>query len=298
MYPFSKQIIKPLLPILNKPILFHSIENLIKAGIINIGIVVRKNDRKFIKQSVEKNFDYNFDFIVQESPLGTGNAVQCVRPHLQTANMLIIAGDSLFPLDFIREICQVHQYDTNTITLAIEPMPFEQMQHCSTVDYRSGRVWEIREKPASREEILSEFNSAAFYVFTDTIFKALNNIKKSIRNEYELASAINLVIQQNERVGGSVVDQVYHLSNVNDLWRVNMELLENTKEKDTSGNLIGKAVDIHNTAKIQNSIIGDNSTIHEGIQLKNTVILPNSTINQDFSNSLVLANDSETFIHN
>ena len=138
---------------------------------------------------------------------------------------MIVAGDSLFPIDFISEICQVHRSEKNMITLALESMPFEQMQHSSTVDYHSGRIWEIREKPATREEVLSEFNSAAFYVFKDTIFNELNNIKKSIRNEYEIASAINLVIKQNKRVGGTIVDIVYHLSTVSDLWGINMGLI-------------------------------------------------------------------------
>ena len=298
MYPFSRQIIKPLLPILNKPILFYSIESLIKTGITKIGIVVRKKDKQYIKQSMEDYFDCNFDYITQEIPLGTGHAVLCVRSYLKTSNMLIIAGDSLFPQDFIKEICENHQNKANTITLALEKMPFEMMRHCSTVDYHSGRVWEIREKPKTKEEILSEYNSAAFYVFTHTIFDALKNIKKSIRNEYEIASAINLVIKQGKRVGGSIVNSVYHISNVNDLWRVNMELLKKAEGKDTKGNLIGKKVELSRNVKIHNSIVGDNSTILDGVILENTVILPNSTVNQDFANSLVLSNDSETFIDN
>ncbi|MHA2239758.1 MAG: nucleotidyltransferase family protein, partial [Candidatus Hodarchaeales archaeon] len=168
LYPFSKQIVKPLLPILNKSILFHSIERLNQAGIKNLGIVIRENDEEIVKFVKSEYPDHNIDYIAQKDPLGTGHAVLQIRPHLKTPHMLIIAGDSIFPVEFINEICQVHQNEKNSITLALEPMLFEKMQYSSTVDYHSGRIWQIREKPKTKEEILSNLNSAALYVFTDT----------------------------------------------------------------------------------------------------------------------------------
>ena len=62
----------------------------------------------------------------------------------------------------------------------------------------------------------------------------LSNIKKSIRGEYELATAINKTIDDGYRVGGVITNRVCHVSNSYDLWRFNLEFLREYSEKDTS----------------------------------------------------------------
>ena len=210
-------------------------------------------------------------------------------------DFLVIAGDSLFSADSIKNLVSVHKKECNSATLALEKMDFEQMRHSSTVKFNKGRVWDIREKPQTKNEVMSNLNSAAMYIFSHSIFNELKDIQMSIRNEYELASAIKMIINKDLRVGGSIVSRVVHISNSFDLWRFNQEFLNNLSDLDINGNLIGEDVTIANNVKVVNSIIGNHSQILKNVEIINSVILPNSVVNKSYRNSLVLSDHAETF---
>jgi NDP-sugar pyrophosphorylase family protein len=295
LLPFSQRIPKPMLPLLNKPLIYHSIERLLKAGIANIGIVIKSEDH-IITSEVQKAFpDLNTLFIVQKEALGTGHAVLQTKEHLTTEHFLVVAGDSLFSASYLTRLYETHLIENNAITLSLEKMEFKLMKTSSTVDYRNGRVWEVREKPQNESEVLSNLNSAALYVFSKSIFDILKNINKSKRGEFELATAINETIHTKGRVGGVITQRVCHISTPYDLWRFNLQFLCETDIGKVKGNIIGKNVRIDESAIIQNSVLGDNSIVKEGVSITNSVILPETVVDQDYENSLVQSDYSKNF---
>lgn len=287
LLPFSESIPKPLLPILNKPLLEHSLLRLINAGIDIIGIIISKQENQ-IPTYIQRNFpDFGINFIVQEKPLGTAHAVLQIEKQLSTEDFLVIAGDSLFSSKFIKKLAKIHQKDINAITLSLEYMNFEQMRYSSTVEYQNGRVWQIREKPETPEQVLSKYNSSAFYAFKSGIFDILKGIEKSRRDEYEIATAINQTITQGHRVGGVITKRVCHISTPFDLWWHNMQFLSRTKKLAKNRNIIGSNVEIDASSTIKNSIIGDNTEVKQNLNINHTVVLSNSTIDRNYRNSLV-----------
>jgi glucose-1-phosphate thymidylyltransferase len=297
MYPYSERIIKPLLPIINKPLLIHVVENLLESEVPfeKIGIVVREGEKQ-IQEIMEKHYPkIAFEYVTQEKPLGTGHAVLQLENQVDQKDFLVIAGDSLFSAESIKKLVSVHKKECNAVTLALEKMDFEQMRYSSTVKFSNRRVWDIKEKPQTKDEVLSNLNSAAMYIFSHSIFNALKDIQMSIRSEYELASAIKLLLNKDLRVGGSVVSRVVHISNSFDLWRFNQEFLAKSQNLDINGNLIGEGVTIASNAKVVNSIIGNQSQILKNVEIINSIVLPNSVIDKSYRNSLVLSNHAETF---
>jgi glucose-1-phosphate thymidylyltransferase len=298
MYPYSKEIIKPLLPVINKPLILHVIDRLFETKIRfgKIGVVIQKGEQQ-IPEIIDNCYPkVSFEYIIQDKPLGTGHAVLQLENRVNSNDFLVIAGDSLFPSKFIRKLVDSHKKNHNSATLALEKMNFDQMRHCSTVKFSNGRVWDIREKPKTKEEVLSDLNSAAMYLFSQSIFKALYRTQLSVRKEYELVSAIKELILQKKKIGGTIVSRVLHISNSHDLWHYNQILLSETTSKDLNGNLIGDNVVISESTKISNSVIGNHSQIRDNVELVNTVVLPNSIVTRNFSNSLVLSDYAETFL--
>jgi len=295
LHPFSYNTPKPMLPLLNKPILQYSIERLLKADIQNIGIIIQKDD-KIIPSFINMAFpDINTLFIAQEKALGTAHAVLQVEEYLTTKHFLVIAGDSLFSASFLKELCRTHIKERNNITLSLEIMEFDLMKESSTVDYRNGRVLEVREKPQTPAEILSDLNSAALYIFSKSIFNIIKSIEKTKRGEYELATAINKTIRHGGRVGGLIAKRVFHISTSHDLWRYNLKFLHKIQKGRVNENIIGKNVHIDESAVIKNSIIGDNSVVKKGVELTSSVVLPNTIIDRNYENSIVQSDYYECF---
>jgi glucose-1-phosphate thymidylyltransferase len=295
LYPFSLNIPKPMLPLNNKPIIYHSIERLLKAGIVDIGIVIRKDDH-IIPSYIRETFpDFRSSFIVQEEALGTAHAVLQVKKYVSTENFLVIAGDSLFSASYLRKLSKVHLEEDNAITLSLEKMDFDLMQQSSTVDYRDGRVWKVREKPETPADVLSDLNSAALYIFSQSFFSTLEDMTKTKRGEYELVTAINKNIHQGDRVGGLITKRVCHISTSYDLWRFNLQFLNRTQNNKVNGNIIGNNVCFDDSSIIKNSILGNNCVISKGVTLKNCVVFPNTSIDQNFENSLVKSDYYECY---
>jgi glucose-1-phosphate thymidylyltransferase len=296
LYPFSNAYPKSMLPLINKPILFHSIESVLKAGITNIGIVV-PIERSWIMSQVESTFpDLDIRWVVQEIPLGTSHAILQVEEELKGKNFVVIAGDSLFHASFLRNLGTIHLKDRNWVTLSLEKMDFELMRASSTVDYRDGCVWGVREKPRIRDEIFSEFSAAACYAFSRSIFPFLRRVEKSIRKEYELAPAINEIIRSKHRVGGVKTDRVCHISTPFDLWWFNLQFLQDSKLKDSKGNLIGKEVSYESDVSITNSVIGDYTTVQDGCyEIRNSVILPHTELTRNCKNVLAMSDHYQQF---
>ncbi|MFX0122799.1 MAG: sugar phosphate nucleotidyltransferase [Candidatus Hodarchaeota archaeon] len=295
MYPFTSDTPKPMLPILNKPIIFHLIKRFLKAHISDIGVIIAENDQ-ITSSYVNTTFpDLNPSFIIQEKALGTAHAVLQIQDYLTSKNFLIIAGDSLFSSTFLKQLGKTHLENKNDITLTLEKMEFDLMRESSTVDFRNGRVLEVREKPQTPMEILSDLNSAALYAFSESIFDVIKNIQKSTRGEYELVTAINKTIHQGGQVGGVLTERVCHISTSYDLWRFNLKFLDETLKKEVNGNLIGKNVTIMKSANIRNSILGDNSLVQQGVVLENCVVLPHTTIDRTYKNALIKADYVEIF---
>ena len=125
MGPFSHDVPKPMLPLLNNPIIFHSLNRLLKAGFKDFGIIIH-NDDLIIPPYVKKRFPtLNPKFIIQKEPLGTGHAVLQIEQNLNVENFLVIAGDSLFPVIFLKQLVVKHLKDNNAITLSLEEMNFD-----------------------------------------------------------------------------------------------------------------------------------------------------------------------------
>ena len=106
MLPATKAVPKELLPILDKPLIQHIIEEAVSAGIEEIILITRSG-----KEAIENHLDANFELelllkksnkkgiiskfpqrilknisilsIRQENPLGLGHAIFCAKPALE-----------------------------------------------------------------------------------------------------------------------------------------------------------------------------------------------------------------------
>ncbi|MHA1215255.1 MAG: sugar phosphate nucleotidyltransferase [Candidatus Hodarchaeales archaeon] len=290
--PLTDNCPKPMLPLLNKPIIVHSIERLIEAGFEEIYIVIGSGDKIIPKRIKEMFPELNITFILQEKALGTAHAVLQVRKTVEPEQFMVIAGDSLFPVKTLVQMKKRHMKEGNSITLSLERMEFELMKHSSTVDYKDGRVWQIREKPETIHQVLSEYNSAALYVFSKEIFDVIEEIGPSKRNEYELASAINETIKKNKRVGGVITERVCHISTLYDLWFHNLLLL---KTEGINDNWIGNNTSIPKNCKIHNCVIGGSCKISSEITLENCVVIPKTLVNRSYNDSLITNSFYKTF---
>ena len=98
MYPFSERSPKPILPILNRPLLAHQIEVMRDCGITDIHIVVGHLGYQVASAFGDgSQYGVRIHFIEQESTLGLAHAVGALESRVQLPFLLML-GDIYFHL--------------------------------------------------------------------------------------------------------------------------------------------------------------------------------------------------------
>lgn len=190
MGEMTVEIPKPMLPIRGRPMLEHILEGLALSGVRRFFIVVGyRHDT--IEQYFEKS-SLSVEFCVQNPVDGTGSAARLAQN---------FAGSAPFLLTYADILCDAAEYTRCSQVLGQDPAVAAVMAvkavddpwQGAAVYERQGRIERIIEKPP-RGTSTTHWNSAGFYAFRPVVFDYLARLQPSPRNEYELTSAIEAML--------------------------------------------------------------------------------------------------------
>jgi glucose-1-phosphate thymidylyltransferase len=193
---------KQLVPIANKPVLEYALENLISAGIDEIGIVLGSKGRDEIQAYFSDGTDWGVDitYIIQGAPLGLAHAIGCARDFVGENPFVVYLGDDLMR-DGITEL--VDEFDRAEYAAGIGLQEVDDPSRYGIVDVdETGDVVELVEKPDDPPNNLALIG---VYVFTPAIFDEIEQLEKSWRGEYEITEAIQGLLEDGFRIQSHVV---------------------------------------------------------------------------------------------
>lgn len=285
MRPFSLNTAKQLLPVLNKPVLFHNIELLLSAGIRDIGIVVGPM-KKYVYEEVRDshyNQQANITFIDQPEPQGLAHAVMRSRKFLKEDSFVMLLGDNLFTNQLDGGISLFATPGTESVA-ALTQVTDPSRYGIAVIE--EDRISSMQEKP---KHTLSNWALAGLYIFNSGIHEIISDLQPSGRNEYEITDAIQKQIEQGQEVRPWFLEGYWRdIGTFNDLLAANIDLLNHKKTKEvpkyrTIFSVIIPPVMIHRTAVILDSVVGPNAVIGRNVFIKNShiensVVLENSVV--------------------
>ncbi|MBN2602956.1 MAG: NTP transferase domain-containing protein [Candidatus Thermoplasmatota archaeon] len=253
VHPLTFTRPKVMLPIANKPLLEYNIINTKKAGVRDfIFIVGYKSEmvRNYFKDG--KKWNVKIEYVNQGTPQGTAHAIGLVEKFVD--DFVVISGDTIFGEKDIKKIVKTK----NSIGI----FKVENADEYGIVETKGKRLVKIYEKMPN--PFINIIN-AGIYNFNREIFNFIKLTKKSIRGEYEITDAINMI--NNKKTIKVVMlnewrDVVYpwHLLDANE------EILEKL-EKKIDGN-------IEKNATVKGKvIIGKNTIVKSGSYIEGPVII-------------------------
>lgn len=218
LYPITLTSTKQLLPLANRPVLFHVIETIIAAGIQEIGIVAGDMCAE-IQATIEDHQRYGswleqracISYIQQKEPLGLADAIKSARTFIGTERFLVFLGD-IFIEENLRFLIEGFEDAHNTEHARLllkyvaeaqdygvaqladeEGLPLLESAIAMNVTARKARIVRLIEKP---QEPISNFVLAGVYCFDSLIFTAIDAIQPSTRGELEITDAIQYLLDQ------------------------------------------------------------------------------------------------------
>jgi mannose-1-phosphate guanylyltransferase len=146
MRPLTLLRAKPVLPVLNRPLLDWTMAKIARAGVRDV--VVNLHHLPETVASVlgtGRRFGLRIRYAVEPVILGTGGGPRAVRGFLGDEPVLLVNGDVLFELD-LRRLLAVHRVSGARATLALRrnPVPYA---YSPVVSDRKGRILSIADRP-------------------------------------------------------------------------------------------------------------------------------------------------------
>lgn len=278
MRPFSNLISKPMLPLLNEPIIGLIAERLINSGAQSISVVTSNdNDADITNYFSTKPYAHKIKTCIQDPPKGTADAIYIGGKSSNNSNTIFsVAGDNLFSQEFFDSMVTTYTNSEVDCVMAVQEVSRERIVHLASVEVDSeSMILSLIEKP-TLDQVKSNLASISMYIFDRSLLEYFNTVPLSKRNEKEAPDAF-LAIMTSHKLKANITKEEYiHISNPSELLHYNLKLLEHDK------NEIGSNFRNSNNSVIRKSVIGDNVTIGNGVQLIECLVLPNTTIPDNY----------------
>ena len=100
LMPLTQEKPKPMIPVMQKPLMEYSIELLKYHGINNIGITVMHLS-KYIKDYFNDGakLGVNIKYVEETTPMGTAGSVKLAQNIIEDDTLIILSGDGLFNVE-------------------------------------------------------------------------------------------------------------------------------------------------------------------------------------------------------
>jgi glucose-1-phosphate thymidylyltransferase len=280
--PLTATGAKQLVPVANKPVLFYSLEQLVAAGITEIGIITGDTGEQ-VREAVGDGtiFGAHVTYLPQSAPLGLAHAIVTAREWLGNDSFCMFLGDnflkrgiSAFADGFRADSCQAQIL----LKRVLDPSAFG----VAVLD-DLGQVERLVEKP---KEPISDLAVIGVYFFGPEIHEITPKLQPSARGELEITDAIQGMIDAGYRVNAMTIDDDWiDTGKKDDMLEANrlVLMLLNRRivgEVDPTSTIVGEVV-IEDGACIVASTVRGPAIIGAGARITDAYVGPFTTIGPD-----------------
>lgn len=212
LYPYTKILPKPLIPIGEIPILEHIINRFLKYG-CNLYYLIINHKKNMIKayfNEIER--DYQVVYVEEEQPLGTGGGLSLLKDDI--GETFILSNCDILIEEDYEKIYQYHKNEHNLITMVCSlkkiKIPYGVIEINET-----GAIATMKEKPE-----LSFFTNTGMYIVEPGVIKEME-----FNQAVSFPDIIEYYKQAGERIG------IYPISENSWLDMGQMDELEEMKRR-------------------------------------------------------------------
>lgn len=260
--------------IYGKEIIKRAVENVKRAGIDNIIVVVG-----YQKEQIEEVLKDSVTYAVQDEQLGTGHAVMKAAKLIEgrKGKVLVLNGDHPImrpeTLKNLVDISNKKQESATILTMVHENvLPYGKIIHDG-----EGKIKEIVEHKDCNDEQLNikEVNLGMYCFDIEELEKALKELKSNnAQNEYYLTDVIKIMYDKGLKTGSIVVSDNAEVLGIND--RMDLQVLTKALQLRINTQHMRNGVtieDINNTYIYDDVEIGIDTVIHPNTTIKTGVVI-------------------------
>lgn len=271
---------KPTISVANKPLIHHAVDNLVEAGVREIGVVVSFLTADSIKETLRDYAGVRFEYIQQNPPKGLAHAVEVSQEFLGDDPFIMYLSDNLFEHG-IREFRERFDEGGASAVMALIEVEREAAKSLGVAVVDGDRITRLVEKPADPPSTLA---IAGVYVFDSSIHAMIDGLPPGAKGEYQITDAIQRLIESGKTVvPASVRGWWKDTGKPEDILDANRLMLARVK-RDVKGTvedsqLVGEVV-IGEGASVKETTIFGPAIIAPGARVESAYIGPFTSVGE------------------
>lgn len=192
LWPLTDQVSKQMLPVGQVPMIFYSLNILIKAGIKDILIVASPQHGGAFLNMLEpllRPYGISISLSIQIMPAGLPEAFTIGASFIGQDNVTMILGDNIFEdTELIADA--IKNFSTGSMVFVKE---VEDPERFGVATIRDGVIIDITEKPQNPKSNLA---ITGVYVCDSSVVDIAHSLKKSERGEFEIVEIHKRYLKQ------------------------------------------------------------------------------------------------------
>lgn len=189
LYPMTKPVCKPLLPVYDKPLIYYPLAVLMQAGVSDILVIVPPGEEAAFSALLGngQQFGLNIYYAVQTVARGIADALLIAESFARGDQVCLVLGDNIFhALTLERTLKKAAESNSGATVFGYwveNPSPFGVVEFDKT-----GRAISIEEKPKHPK---SNYIIPGLYFYDRQAMEIAHSLKPSARGELEITD-VNL----------------------------------------------------------------------------------------------------------
>jgi mannose-1-phosphate guanylyltransferase/phosphomannomutase len=278
--PMTASMPKPLLPIVNKPIMEHVLRLLQRHGITETVVTVQ-----FLASLVRNYFGDGEDlgmvlhYATEDTPLGTAGSVKNAEHLLDDGTFLVISGDALTDFD-LTDLLKFHHDKGALVTVCLTRVP-DPLEFGITIVDDDGKVQRFLEKP-TWGQVFSDTVNTGIYVMEPEVFE---HVAKGESVDWS-GDVFPQLVEQGLPIYGYVAEGYWEdVGTHESYFKAQADVLSGKVDVDldafevSPGVWVGEGADVHPEAVLRGPLyVGDYAKVEAGAELREFCVLGSNVV--------------------